>query len=204
MSLLSDPTMGMERLAREVLKILVAELNTELDAQETAWAALDQELATVLGIELAPTELEHVESPNFVLGHRPSFIEAPIDRYPNVAVMSYMTRPGGDQSMDEFFGLSTTIAIEVMCKAGPYEREDQSGDGEELVNRRTQRTVEAIFRVLTRNKTLHGLADQITTAPVVGISEVEERQDDISGRGGFFFWQAGRIELTVTRLARAF
>src|SRR4051812_37381303 len=116
--------MGMERVAREVLKILAAELNDELAAQEAAWTSLDADMNTWLGLTNEPTTLERVELDNFVLGHRPSFLEAPIEKYPNVAVMSYMTRPGGDNTMDQFFGLSTTIAIEVMCKAGPYERED--------------------------------------------------------------------------------
>lgn len=204
MSSLSDSTMGMERLAREVLKILSVELNDELASQQAAWATLDSEMNQWLGLENGPTTLEPVALDNFVLGHRPSFLEAPIDKYPNVAVMSYMTRPGGDNTMDQYFGLMTTIAIEVMCKAGPYEREDPSGDGEELVNRRIQRMVESVLRVLFRNRTLNGLVDELSTAPTVGISEVEERQDDPSGRGDFYFWQAGRIELTVTRLARAF
>jgi hypothetical protein len=195
--------MGMERCARQVLLVLSAELNAELDAQAAAWASLDQELATARGLDYVPADLEHVLPGNFVPGHRPSLLEASVDNYPNVSVMGYRKRPGGgDQDMDLYWGVNATVAVELMVKAGPYSKDDVSGAGEELVNRRVQRTAEAALNVLARHPNLDGIVEQITSPPVAGITDVFVRTE--LGSDNKWFWQAARIELSIPHLVRAY
>lgn len=205
MSIQTDSTTGLERLGREVILILADQLNQEIVNQQAYWDVLDQELATTLGKNYAVTTIEPIPNDHLHLGHVPSLIDSQITDFPNVAVMAYQSNRGGDQALDQYHGLTDSIFIEVLCKAGPYPEDDQVAyfEGEEMVNRRTQRTTDAVVSVINSNRTLNGLVNAIADPPSVTIYDVFNRHLN-RDRGPLYFWQGSRMVFTVQRLSRAF
>lgn len=205
MSILTDSSTGLERLGREVVMILHSDLNDELEAMEAEWGPYDEEYASVVHKLYNPTSLERIEDGRFYLGHVPSLIDAPIEAFPNIAVMGYQAQNSGADTIDLYYGVSVSIFIEIMCKSGPYPDINVavSDAGEETVNRRTTRTTDAVVSVISRHPTLNGLVHPIQTAPNVTIFDVFKRHQN-RDRGPLFFWQGSRIEYRVTRIMKGF
>jgi hypothetical protein len=205
MSILTDSSTGLERLGREVVMILHSDLNEELEAVEAEWGPYDEEYAAVVHKLYNPTTLEKIQDGRFYLGHVPSLIDAPIEAFPNIAVMGYQAQNSAPDSIDLYYGVAVSIFIEIMCKSGPYPDINVaiSDAGEETVNRRTTRTTDAVVSVLSRNPTLNGLVQPIQTTPSVTIFDVFKRHQN-RDRGPLFFWQGSRIEYRVTRLMKGF
>ena len=148
--------------------------------------------------------MERIPPERMYLGHVPSLITADINLYPNISVMPFISRPGGDQSIDLYHGNVATVFIEILAKAGPYPANDESpAVGEDLVNRRTQRITDAVVAVLNRNPTLNGLVARIPTPPSVEISDVFGKHQE-RDRGPRYWWQGSRIEHRVERLQATF
>jgi hypothetical protein len=199
-----DGYTSMERLGREVVLIMADQLNAEIAAQEAAWFSLDQEYASQLGTGITNITIEQIPTSHMYLGHVPSLINAEISRYPNLSVMAFESQPGGDVSIDLYHSTVATLYIEVMCKSGPYAANDVSpSPGEDLVNRRTQRTIDAVVAVMNRNQTLNGLVQRISSAPSIVISDVFGKHEH-RDRGPRFWWQGGRLEYRVERLTKAY
>ena len=192
---LLDPGTGMERIARETLVVLMDGLNEELDRLQDEWADDDEELALRRGEEPYLIELEHVAPQNFYLGNVPSLAEdnAPQDRYPNVAVMAYRSGPAATDDGDHYSERANAVYVETMVKAAPDE-------GEEVCDRRIWRTAEAIHNVLQRDGTFNGYAYDTGPTPTCLISEVFTRPiNPRESSGARWFWQAARIEYTVSK-----
>lgn len=192
---LLDQGFGMEALARATLVVLMRDLNDELAAQEAAWADADEALALARGEEPAPIPMEPVEPRNFHLGNVPSLLEetTPKESYPNVAVMAYRSGPGGAGGGDHFAEYSNAVYVETMVKASPEE-------GEEVCDRRVWRTAEAINNVIQRSGDLGGLSYDLGPEPQCLVSEVFERPENPrEGHGPKWYWQAARIEYTVSK-----
>ena len=185
--------------------ILHSDLNDELDVVEAEWGPYDEEYASVVHKLYNPTTLERIEDGRFYLGHVPSLIEAPINAFPNVAVMGYQAQGSVPEAMDLYYGVAVSIYIEIMCKSGPYPDINVaiSDAGEETVNRRTTRTTDAVVSVISRNPTLNGLVQPIQTPPSITIFDVFKRHEN-RDRGPLFFWQGARLEYRVTRVMRGF
>jgi hypothetical protein len=202
MGVLLAEELGMERFAREVLVLLAANLDTELDTQDAKWNTLDEELAIALGKEYIACASDKVLGENYVMGHKPSLIEAPIEKYPNIAVMSYESFPSSDQG-DQYFGVTTSLFVETMVIDGPY-KEGLPGQfsefGEDLVNRKVQRMTEAINAIVAANRTLGGVAFEIGTPPRVRISDCFRRKEN-TGSGADYYWQMARLEYTINKIA---
>lgn len=205
MSILTDSTTGIERLGREIVMILHANLNDELDVMEADWGPYDEEYSSVVHKMYNPTTLEKIEDGRFYLGHVPSLIDAPIDAFPNIAVMGYQSQNSATDTMDLYYGISVGIFIEIMCKSGPYPDINVaiSDAGEETVNRRTSRTTEAVVSVINKNPTLNGLVQPIQAPPNVTIFDVFKRHQN-RDRGPLFFWQGARLEYRVNRAMKGF
>jgi hypothetical protein len=196
---------GMEQIARAMLLQLVANLPTAITTEANDWTQRDVDLEAVLqqGITL-PITVEQIATNRMYLGHRPSLIEAPVDFYPNLAVMVDGSAAGPDLGLDQVFSMRDTAFIEVMVKAGPYDQDDHSGVGEDLVNRRIQRTVNAVVNVFdTGPRTLGGLVQEIPDPASVRISDVFVRRDEKS-RGPRWFWQGARIDYAVSKIMRGY
>lgn len=191
MALLVDNGLGLERIAREALIVLIDALNDELDVVEAEYTTLDADLAELRRQPIRPIRLEHVQLPNFVLGHRPSLIEAPIENYPNVAVMAESAVPATTEDLDHIHIFQDSLVIEIMVR---------SEEGEEHVNRRAWRTVEAVNRVIQSNPTLNGLVEGITSPVNAVVTDCLIRTERPSN-GPRWFWQGGRLEYEVLKVA---
>lgn len=191
MALLTDSTLGLERIAREALIVLIDNLNDELESVQATWTTLDTQLAQLRREPLREVKLELVELSNFVLGHRPSLIEAPIENYPNVAVLSEAAIPANIEQPDTIHIFQDTLIIELMVR---------SKEGEEHVNRRAWRTVEAVNNVIQANRTLNGLVEEITSPVNAVISDCLIRTERASN-GVPWFWQGARLEYEVLKVA---
>lgn len=190
--------LGLEQIARQTLMILYANINSAIAAVNTLWDARDSAFYTALGRTDPSHTVETVAPENFYVGHVPSLIDAPVTKYPNVAVMASESRPGG--STDDNAELRpTTVAVELMVKseAVPPEKEFVA---QLEVNARILRFVEAAHAVLIdgQNRTLGGTVPAFAAAPTVTISDAFVRREEKS-RGDRWFWQGARMEYIVDK-----
>lgn len=188
---LTESGFGTELIETEAIKILFDELNTELIAVQERWEPRDQEINQIIGVEPITIEQELIEEGNYHYGHTPSLIEASIEKYPNICAIA----DNADQSediIDQFNNYSISLAIEIMCKSLYNESE---------VNRRTNRTLEAVHNVMMRNQTLNGIVEGFDSDPSAVTTDVFTRSDNPQGDSSQWYWRAGRIDYTITRHA---
>jgi|SRR6516164_1316464 hypothetical protein len=177
-----DSSFSMELVGKRALWMLRENLNDELDAQQAKWMQLDGQL------DLPLTSVEHFMVENFYHGHRPSLIEAPVDRYPNCSVMAWQATPQfSDFDQVDLFQLH--MYVELMCK---------SDDDEGEVNSRIQRSVDATHAVVMADRTLGGIISDISNTPSVLLTDVFVRSEsrEVSRR---FIWQGARMEYTIVK-----
>lgn len=192
MSIVAEPVLGLEQIQRATLVVLMDGLNNALDQVNTWMASSDSAMATRFGVPYAPTTIEHIEIANFYEGHRPSLIKAPIDKYPNCSTWAVRATPTADSASNDQLGIfRDLIYVEVMVK---------SADNEEEVNRRMQRTVEAVNICVMNNQSLNGVVHGLDTDPTVNISDVFTRKERTS-YGPEWFWQGARLEYAVRKEA---
>lgn len=195
-TLVNSPTIGMQRVAREALVVLLETLNDELPAQDARWADLDTELATMRGVDTASAEyqpivLEPVEPQNFYLGFQPSLINAEVEKYPNVSVTADRAGSAAIDNTDHMDNYRLRLVVEMMVK---------SLASEEEVNARIQRMADAVNICMMSNKTLRGTVHGFEGTPSAQISEVFVRREK-TAYGANWFWQGARIEYAVTKEA---
>lgn len=195
MNLLTSASTGLEEIGREACLILIEEINDELEAQETSWHTKDKEFAAARGVAYEPIFLEKIQPSNIHHGHRPSLIEAPITEYPNLSIMAY-TSDVSDDDMDQVAKHENIMFVELMCKATSQEHTDP----EELLNRRVDRTADAVVAVINRNKNLNGKVDPFDDAPRVSISNIFSRSE-FTGSGPTFIWQGARLDYVFNKIA---
>lgn len=205
MTQLIDKGLGLERIQREAFLVLFKNLNEEIGLLESAWTTLDNELAVETGRDFDAITLERVEDFNFHMGHRPSLIEAPIQRYPNVSVMAYQVRPEGVNQIDQMSQSLDRLFVEVMVKSPQYktsteEATDGQVEAERIVNSRIQRMTDAVNNVLQSNRTLNGTVQEIIGIPSVIISDVFPRASNTS-YGQPWLWQGSRLEYEISKLS---
>lgn len=204
-TIIGTPSTGSEQIQRAALYVLHKTINEAIGLVQAAWVASDTEHATVFGNTYIPTILEPIQNKNFHEGHRPSLINAPVDRYPNVAVMAYRATPApGTDLFDHQENYRVSLAVEVMVKA-------MSEEGEEVCNRRAHRLVDAVHVSLMANTTLGGLVSGFDGTPTTSVTELFTRKDrggNDSGQRGArtaygpeWFWQGGRLEYAVRKEA---
>lgn len=200
MSVLFGKEIGLERIAREALVLLVNNLNTELEAEDAKWVQLDKDLAAELGIKPVSCISNKVKNENFYMGHRPSLIEAPVEKYPNVCAMAYRSAKSGDQG-DQYEGHQIRLYIEAMVVDGPYaQAQELDRKGEDLVNRKVQRMTEAIHNVMVSNRTLGGIVLELHDVPSAEVSECFRRRQT-KGHGNDYYWQMVRLDYNVNKIS---
>jgi hypothetical protein len=205
MGQLIDKGLGLERIQREAFLVLFNNLNQELQILESAWTTLDNQLAVETGRDFDPIALESVEDFNFHMGHRPSLIEAPIQRYPNVSVMAYQVRPVSANPIDQMAMNLDRLFIEIMVKSPQFATSTEEAtagqiEAERIVNARVQRTTDAVNNVIQSNRTLNGTVQEIIGTPSVIISDVFPRAEKTS-YGQPWLWQGSRLEYEVSKLS---
>lgn len=191
MTKLVESGFGNELIETEAIKILYNELNPELLAVQARWEDRDVEINNIIGVDPIVVEQELIVEGNYYYGHTPSLIEAPIEKYPNVCAIA----DNADQAegeIDQMNNYSLGLAIEIMCKSLYNESE---------VNRRTNRTVEAVHNVMMRNQTLNGLIEGFESDPSAILTDVFTRSDHPQGNDQKWYWRAARIDYQITRHA---
>jgi len=196
MSIITSASFGLERIARETLILLIDSVNSNIVSIQTEWDSLDSELATKRSVAHTPVTIEPIELENFHLGHKPSLIEAPVDKYPNIAVFADRAKTHLDQP-DQLHIYLDNMYIELMCRATEDEQTEEL-EAEELLNRRVLRTVDAVNNTILSDRTLNGLVQEIPNPPDASISDVFLRSERV-GTGKMWFWQGARIEYQVTK-----
>jgi hypothetical protein len=182
---------GLEKIGRQMLLQLYNGLNAEITATNTLWLARDTTFATETGLVVPPVTLEAVANENFHHGHIPSLIEAPIEKYPNIAVLASSARPlGPEAGIDQGYEYTVTAYVETMIK---------SLVSQEETNARALRMIEAIHTVLMRDPTLDGLVTNVDLVSV-DITDVFIRREAKS-RGTEWWWQGGRLDYNVRKPA---
>lgn len=200
MTVFQTAELGMEKISREVALLLIEHINDNLDDIDSIWTTLDQDLATQQNIPYVACTSDHVSSDKIHIGHRPSFIESDASNYPNLCVMSYESSNGPYKNFDQGEDISVGFYIEGMVKQGPYPTsEDFSHEGEILVNKKVQRMVEAVHRIMSGNRTLNGLIDGFEGAPRVIMSDCMRRTNSTAEGEYDYMWSMFRIEYQVVR-----
>lgn len=199
--LLVGKEVGTERISYEVLTLMINNINTALATEDAKWLTLDQSLSTLLGINFVQCVSNQIQKPNFFLGHRPSLIEAPVENYPNLAVMADVAIPSSDIG-DHWEGFNVRLFIEGMVIDGPYTdlTEGYVRTGEDLCNKKAQRMMEAIHNIMITNRTLNGIIEEINETPRVFLSNCFVRSEDTSS-GSEFYWQMLRLEYNIRKVA---
>lgn len=191
---------GLEQIARGAYRVLHFGLNAELAQIESEMASADEDMASMRGVQYVPVSLEPVERENFHLGHVPSLIVddsgwmPPLGWYPAVSVMAYRAQPSaGNAGWDQASSYVNALYVEALVKASQEE-------GEEVCDLRIWRTIEAINRVLMRDRSLGGVVQEVGE-PTAIVSEVFTRPQSDENSEITWFWQAGRVEYGVDKVS---
>lgn len=188
--------LGLEQIARKTLLTLYSGLNDSIDAVNTLWATRDATFWAALGETDPDISAEHVPSGSFYTGHIPSLIDAPVEKYPNIAVIAYSSMPGSSQD-DSAEQRPTTVAVELMVKS-QIVPDDKEYVAQLEVNARCLRTMEAVHSVLLGARTLGNTVPSFSATPTVQVSDAFVRRVEKS-RGDRWFWQGARLEYIVQK-----
>lgn len=196
--------MGLGVVARQALVNLMANLNDYIAEYEEAWHDPDRELASLRGQRYRPIEVERVDLSNFFDGHRPSILSFPIERFPNVSVMADLSRGDNEsQAADQWSVNSVSLWVEVFT-ASPRYKGPEGGEeriwSEEVVNRRTERTLDAAVTTLLSDRTLGSLTSEIGATPSSRLGNVQAtRLKERERRGDPWLFQGARIDWAVKK-----
>ena len=193
---------ALEQMSRATVEILYDNLNTQIDNQNSIWIARDNEFFTHVNRTNLNIAAEHVDPSNLFYGHIPSLIDAPIERYPNVSVMTFNVIPvaGEDDSMEEY---ALRMAIEIMVKSDAAATDKYSeidDDTALIVNSRLLRTVSAVRECLAdrSNRNLNNTVPKFGNTPIMNIGDVWAAKVD-RGHQARFFWQGARLEYRINQ-----
>lgn len=200
MSLLFDNRLGVEDLQLSIFKTIRSYIAQYISDESTRGHALDTEITAAgitpqaITVDLEPFALIHY-------GHRPSMIESPISEYPSMSISCYTATPAAaNQSADYGNSLSLRCAVEFIVKSGPYDPNDRTGVGEDIVGRRVKRTAEAIHRLMQDHAELDGKFMPPETAPIVTLGDIFEREEDgVTVTGARWYWQGCRMDYTYLK-----
>lgn len=192
MTIDTSPNIGLGQLKREAFVVLLQALGEAIEQQNEYWVPYDEELATLRGIEYKPLEVELVLPENFYLGHNPSLINAPVEKYPNVAVDADRAGSTLADDLDQAQMYAVNLYIEFMVK---------SEVSEEEVSDRADRMLDAINICMMSNRTLRGATHELGDTPTVQLSNVFVRDAETS-YGEQWFWRGGRIEYEVIKVSQ--
>lgn len=188
-----NPTFGLGAIQRAALTQIFTDLNDVIDEINDEKIPEDIDFETFLGRDNPTgTETEHILPGNFHEGHRPSLIKADIDKYPNCCVWTVRAVPAGESANSDHTSIyNNLLYIEVMVKANPDEDEED-------VNRRIERTAEAVHICMSRDLSLGGKVSGLSSEPSVNLSDVFVRRERTS-TGPQWFWQGARLEYAVRK-----
>ncbi len=182
--------LGTELIQRQALIVLFDYLNDKIAVMNEEWSVEDDVFWAALNRGNEEWFVETIEDSNFYAGTIPSLINSPIEKYPNVCTICYISNP--PNSTDDVGELySDVLAIEVMVK---------SINSEEEVNSRIQKTLDAVnlvFMDSLENRTLNNTIPMLN-APRMTIGDVFVRREK-TNVGDRWYWQGGSLEYIVNK-----
>lgn len=191
MTINNSPSVGAERIQREVAILMKDNLDSAIEFVQNSWNALDEEYAEKMGFDYVALEVELIGT-NIWTGDRPSLIkdEEPLEHYPNVIAMVDLVSPSPTTPIDQANNFYASLIIESIVK----------GDNEFDVDRRAKRTADAINYVMQGNRTLNGLVNEMPTDPVVRTSPTFQRRK-FRGSGDIVWMKLVRLEFQVEKIS---
>jgi hypothetical protein len=198
---LSDSQTGLELTGRIVFQMLYEGLNERLEELESYWESMDRDFAELTRSPVREVVLEGVPATSFYDGIHPSFLEAPIEAYPNVSVTAYDSRDSAEQ-FDQVDVFENRVFVEAWAKSDPGSQ-DGSDDVvmETVVYRRCQRLGEAIVLVLRDDTTLRGNFQPMKRPPRLRLANPSARRVS-KGAGERFMTQLARVDFTIDKNAQ--
>lgn len=194
MTTVSESLIGLEVVQRGAFLVLFEGLNNAITQMSNYFDTSDQELAAKTGREYVAVPVEQIDLGNFYEGHQPSLINAPMEGFPNIAVMALRVTPNEDDAvLDQATAYRTIVFVEVLVR---------SENNEDETNKRIHRTVEAVNFCIQNNPTLGGSVSGIEGAPTIDISEVFTRKEQ-TAYGPEWYWQGARIEYSAAKYAQS-
>src|SRR5574341_570863 len=192
--------LALERAAILLLANGTSGVNSVITARTATWASEDSTFYTAIGRPNPNITVESIAAGNFYPGHIPSLIEAPLDRYPNIAAIASRgdNIPSTDDWAEQY---AIGLAIEIMCKAvSTSDTPDQEADAlaAEIVNARIKRTVEAALAVFKTDngRNFNKVVPTVGNTPNVITTDVVVRSET-NGRGPRWLWAGARIDFRV-------
>jgi hypothetical protein len=189
---------GLEDFDRAVFVQVLENINDALAQEGARWAHEDMEFNALIQKPAINSSLEQFRPATIHIGHRPSMVEAPVENYPSMAIMSFRSSPIADQN-DQSETSSISLSIEAIVRSGPFDHEDKTGDGETAVNRRAKRTAEAINHVMLSSRNIVGFTPP-ERAPVTIIGDVWTRDEQITN-GNRWYFQGIRLEYAFRKMS---
>lgn len=187
--------LGLEKIQRQALLVLAQNLNAKIASLSSTWTTETNDFYTALSRTNPGITIESIPLENFIPGSIPSLINAPVENYPNVTCIAYSSRPkrSNDDTGENY---TVQLSVEVMVKSDNFD-EDFSHFGEEQVNSRIQKTLEAIHSVFLDDPTLGNTVIGLgPPSPDVGDVFVRRAEKSMGKR---WFWQGGKLEFVVDK-----
>jgi hypothetical protein len=185
-----NPLIGLEDVQRAAYLRLFDELNPAIAEMGTMWESSDQALAHHTGLPYLPVEVEQIAPENFYEGHRPSLIQAPVDKYPNISVWAVRATANPESMLlDHQDVWNVLLYVEIMCK---------SETDEGIVNKRVVRTTEAVNIVMQDDPTLGDIVTGFEGDVTPSLSDVFTRKER-TNYGAVWYWQGARLEYVVRK-----
>lgn len=187
--------LGLELIQRTALSILFQNLDSKIGDLSPGWESQDDAFYDSLGRDNPGITIETIPGQNFIPGSIPSLINSPVGNYPNITCIAYSSRPKRS-SDDTGENYTVNLSVEVMVKSDNFD-DDNSHFGEEQVNSRIQKTLEAVHAVFLDNPTLGNTVIGLgSPAPDVGDVFVRRAEKSLGKR---WFWQAGKLDYVVDK-----
>lgn len=146
-----------------VARQVKANLAEELRRQAAEWDPIDKTTASLLEYEYRRTHLEPIR--NYLLGDRPSVLRKPWTFFPTISFTAHDSGLSPEAlRMDYTTAYTVPFWIEAIVPGDHFDSDDEDEQvfQEGVVERRTQRTADAIVQCLLRDRTLGGVATEST------------------------------------------
>lgn len=192
---------GFEIVGRAARLVLIDGLDDEIDRQQERWRMSDAEFeAAGHDVGIRAEGVEHVSATNIFQGPHKSLAQSPMDRFPNVSVTAYASRPGpGNIESDRIDVVAISLMVETVVRAGPVV-EGRELFFESLAHRRIERTTEAVLAVIRRSRNLLGAVAAVTQ-PRGGIVNTTWVRDSADGQGPLYVLHGSRFQYELVRPA---
>jgi len=197
----ADTMHGFPSVGRAARLVVANGINGEIDRVQRAWLRADQEFEDAgFDVGVRDAGVEYVESVNVFGGPHKSLVASPIDRFPNVSVTAYATRPSPRNAADDSYDVpELSLLVELMVKAGPMTA-DNALLVESIIHTRVERTSEALLATIAKSQTLYGTVDLISP-PRGGIVNASwTRNENSEGEtGATYILHGARFVYALTR-----